>query len=228
MKNNNIRILLVDDEQDILDLLSINLEIEGFQIATANNGMEAIEIAKKFQPHLIVLDMMMPKLNGIETCNLLRKNNLFQNTIITFLSANNEEQTQINGLETGADDYITKPIKPKMLVSKIKSLLRRIDEAEINNLLKIPPFEIDRSTYKVIKTGQEFILPKKEFELFYLLASKPGKVFEREYIMNKVWGNEVIVGDRTIDVHIRKLREKLGENYFKTIKGVGYKFETKI
>ncbi|WP_372473678.1 response regulator transcription factor [Capnocytophaga sp. ARDL2] len=225
MKNNDIKILLVDDEQDILDLLCINLEIENYQIETASNGKEAIEIAKKFQPHLIVLDVMMPELNGIEACKQLRQNILFQDTIIAFLSANSEEQTQIKGLESGADDYISKPIKPKIFVSKIKSLLRRIDENNIENTIKIFNFVIDRSAYKVTKEGNEIVLPKKEFELFYLLASTPGKVFEREEILSKVWGNEVIVGDRTIDVHIRKLREKLGENYFKTVKGVGYKLE---
>ncbi|MBS4040722.1 MAG: response regulator transcription factor [Flavobacteriales bacterium] len=226
MKKKDIKILLVDDEPDILEILEYNLAQEGYQISTANNGKEAIAKAKKELPHLIILDVMMPEMDGIEACEQIRKIPELQQTIITFLTARNEDYSQVAGFDAGADDYIAKPIKPKVLVSKIKALLRRFKEDEmLGDVLKVGDIEINRESYKIIKDGEEIVLPRKEFELFYLLASKPGKVFKREEILDKVWGNEVIVGGRTIDVHIRKLREKIGDDWFKTIKGVGYKME---
>jgi len=227
MKKKSIKILLVDDEQDILEIVGYNLVQEGYQIVTAVNGKEAVAIAKKELPHLIIMDVMMPEMDGMEACENIRKIPELNNTIITFLTARNEDYSQVAGFEVGADDYITKPIKPKLLVSKVKALLRRLkDEGNINSeTLNVGGIEINREEYKIVKGDVEIILPRKEFELFYLLASKPGKVFKREEILDKVWGSEVIVGGRTIDVHIRKLREKIGENFFKTIKGVGYKFE---
>lgn len=226
MKKKDIKILLVDDEPDILEILEYNLAQEGYQISTANNGKEAVTKAKKELPHLIILDVMMPEMDGIEACEQIRKIPELQQTIITFLTARNEDYSQVAGFDAGADDYIAKPIKPKVLVSKIKALLRRFKEDEMQgDVLKVGDIEINRESYKIIKDGVEIILPRKEFELFYLLASKPGKVFKREEILDKVWGNEVIVGGRTIDVHIRKLREKIGDDWFKTIKGVGYKME---
>ncbi len=226
MKKKDIKILLVDDEPDILEILEYNLAQEGYQISTANNGKEAVTKAKKELPHLIILDVMMPEMDGIEACEQIRKIPELQQTIITFLTARNEDYSQVAGFDAGADDYIAKPIKPKVLVSKIKALLRRFKEDEIQgDVLKVGDIEINRESYKIIKDGKEIVLPRKEFELFYLLASKPGKVFKREEILDKVWGNEVIVGGRTIDVHIRKLREKIGDDWFKTIKGVGYKME---
>lgn len=226
MKKKDIKILLVDDEPDILEILEYNLAQEGYQISTANNGKEAVTKAKKELPHLIILDVMMPEMDGIEACEQIRKIPELQQTIITFLTARSEDYSQVAGFDAGADDYIAKPIKPKVLVSKIKALLRRFKEDEMQgDVLKVGDIEINRESYKIIKDGEEIILPRKEFELFYLLASKPGKVFKREEILDKVWGNEVIVGGRTIDVHIRKLREKIGDDWFKTIKGVGYKME---
>lgn len=226
MKKKDIKILLVDDEPDILEILEYNLAQEGYQISTANNGKEAVTKAKKELPHLIILDVMMPEMDGIEACEHIRKIPELQQTIITFLTARSEDYSQVAGFDAGADDYIAKPIKPKVLVSKIKALLRRFKEDEMQgDVLKVGDIEINRESYKIIKDGEEIILPRKEFELFYLLASKPGKVFKREEILDKVWGNEVIVGGRTIDVHIRKLREKIGDDWFKTIKGVGYKME---
>jgi two-component system, OmpR family, alkaline phosphatase synthesis response regulator PhoP len=226
MKKKDIKILLVDDEPDILEILEYNLAQEGYQISTANNGKEAVTKAKKELPHLIILDVMMPEMDGIEACEQIRKIPELQQTIITFLTARSEDYSQVAGFDAGADDYIAKPIKPKVLVSKIKALLRRFKEDEMQgDVLKVGDIEINRESYKIIKDGVEIILPRKEFELFYLLASKPGKVFKREEILDKVWGNEVIVGGRTIDVHIRKLREKIGDDWFKTIKGVGYKME---
>lgn len=226
MKKKDIKILLVDDEPDILEILEYNLAQEGYQISTANNGKEAVTKAKKELPHLIILDVMMPEMDGIEACEQIRKIPELQQTIITFLTARNEDYSQVAGFDAGADDYIAKPIKPKVLVSKIKALLRRFKEDEMQgDVLKVGDIEINRESYKIIKDGEEIVLPRKEFELFYLLASKPGKVFKREEILDKVWGNEVIVGGRTIDVHIRKLREKIGDDWFKTIKGVGYKME---
>ena len=221
--NINNKILLVDDEEDILDLLEYNLTKEGYQVSTAQNGKEAVEVAKKTIPDLIIMDVMMPEMDGIEACEEIRKISVLQNTIITFLTARNEDYSQIAGFDAGADDYITKPIKPKVLFSKIKSLLRRkiAKQDEINENLSI---KIDREKYLILKKGKEINLPRKEFELLALLMSKPNNVFTRENIYISVWGNNIIVGDRTIDVHIRKLREKIGEDYIKTIKGVGYKF----
>ena len=226
MKKKDIKILLVDDEQDILEIVGYNLSHEGYQIVTANNGKEAILKAKKELPHLIIMDVMMPEMDGMEACENIRKIPELSHTIITFLTARSEDYSQVAGFDAGADDYIAKPIKPKLLVSKVKALLRRLKNVEQNSeTLNVGDIEINREEYKIVKDGTEIILPRKEFELFYLLASKPGKVFKREEILDKVWGNEVIVGGRTIDVHIRKLREKIGEELFKTIKGVGYKFE---
>ena len=227
MKKKNIKILLVDDEQDILEIVGYNLAQEGYQISTAINGKEAVEKAKKEVPHLIIMDVMMPEMDGMEACENIRKIPELKNVIITFLTARSEDYSQVAGFDAGADDYITKPIKPKLLISKVKALLRRLKEEENSNseTLNVGGIEINREEYKIIKDDVEIILPRKEFELFYLLASKPGKVFKREEILDKVWGNEVIVGGRTIDVHIRKLREKIGDDLFKTIKGVGYKFE---
>ena len=226
MKKKDITILLVDDEQDILEIVGYNLSQEGYQIVTAKNGKEAITKAKKTLPQLIIMDVMMPEMDGMEACEAIRKIPELSHTLITFLTARSEDYSQVAGFDVGADDYIAKPIKPKLLVSKVKALLRRLKETEQNSeTLNVGGIEINREAYKIIKEGQEIILPRKEFELFYLLASKPGKVFTREEILDKVWGNEVVVGGRTIDVHIRKLREKIGEEVFKTIKGVGYKFE---
>ena len=226
MKKKDIKILLVDDEADILEIVGYNLSQEGYQIVTAANGKEAVAKAKKELPQLIIMDVMMPEMDGMEACEIIRKMPELSNVIITFLTARNEDYSQVAGFEAGADDYITKPIKPKLLVSKVKALLRRLkDEEQNSETLNVGGIEINREEYKIIKEGIEIVLPRKEFELFYLLASKPGKVFKREEILDKVWGNEVIVGGRTIDVHIRKLREKIGEELFKTIKGVGYKFE---
>ncbi len=226
MKKKDIKILLVDDEQDILEIVGYNLSQEGYQIVTASNGKEAIQKAKKELPHLIIMDVMMPEMDGMEACENIRKLPELSNVIITFLTARSEDYSQVAGLDAGADDYISKPIKPKLLVSKVKALLRRLKEDEQNSeTLNVGGIEINREEYKIIQDGKEIVLPRKEFELFYLLASKPGKVFKREEILDKVWGNEVIVGGRTIDVHIRKLREKIGEELFKTIKGVGYKLE---
>ena len=226
MKKKDIKILLVDDEQDILEIVGYNLSQEGYQIVTAKNGKEAITKAKKTLPQLIIMDVMMPEMDGMEACEAIRKIPELSHTLITFLTARSEDYSQVAGFDAGADDYMTKPIKPKLLVSKVKALLRRLKETEQNSeTLNVGGIEINREAYKIIKEGQEIILPRKEFELFYLLASKPGKVFTREEILDKVWGNEVVVGGRTIDVHIRKLREKIGEEVFKTIKGVGYKFE---
>ncbi len=227
MKKKNIKILLVDDEQDILEIVGYNLLQEGYQIITAINGKEAVEKAKKELPNLIIMDVMMPEMDGMEACENIRKIPELNNVIIAFLTARSEDYSQVAGFDVGADDYITKPIKPKLLVSKVKALLRRLKEDDNKNsdTLNVGDIEINREEYKIIKDNREIVLPRKEFELFYLLASKPGKVFKREEILDKVWGNEVIVGGRTIDVHIRKLREKIGEDFFKTIKGVGYKFE---
>ena len=226
MKKKDIKILLVDDEQDILEIVGYNLSQEGYQIVTASNGKEAIAKAKKERPQLIIMDVMMPEMDGMEACENIRKIPELQDTIITFLTARSEDYSQVAGFDAGADDYITKPIKPKLLVSKVKALLRRLKEKEQNSeTLNVGGIEINREEYKIVKDNIEIVLPRKEFELFYLLASKPGKVFKRDEILDKVWGNEVSVGGRTIDVHIRKLREKIGEELCKTIKGVGYKFE---
>lgn len=225
MDKKDIKILLVDDEPDILEIVGYNLKSEGYQVITATNGQEAIKVAKKKNPHLILLDIMMPEMDGIEACEKIRKIDSLENVIIAFLTARGEDYSQVAGFEAGADDYITKPIKPKVLVSKIKSLLRRLkDTKKSDNSLKIGNIVIDRDEYVIYKNKKKIALPRKEFELFSLLTSKPGKVFKREVILDTVWGNEVVVGGRTIDVHIRKLREKIGNKHFKTVKGVGYKF----
>ncbi|WP_318641354.1 response regulator transcription factor [Flavobacterium ardleyense] len=226
MKKRDIKILLVDDDADIIEIVRYNLLQEGYQIFTASNGKEAITAAKKELPHLIIMDVMMPVMDGMEACEQIRLVPELQNVIITFLSARNEDYSQVAGFEAGADDYIAKPIKPKILVSKVKGLLRRLkDQKEGSATLNVAGLEINREEYKVVHEGRELVLPRKEFELLYLLASKPGKVFKREEILDSVWGNEVVVGGRTIDVHIRKLREKMGDDLFTTIKGVGYKLD---
>jgi len=221
------KILLVDDEPDILEFLSYNLKKESYNVYTANNGKEAVMVAKKENPNLIILDVMMPDMDGIETCREIREIPGLKDVMIAFLTARNEDYSQIAGFDVGADDYINKPIKPRVLISRIKALLRRSGSVESPSTDKVDMggIKIDRERYVVAKNGIEINLPKKEFELLALLASKPGKVFTREAILDKVWGGDVVVGDRTIDVHIRKLREKLGEDFIKTIKGIGYKFE---
>ncbi|HET7360616.1 MAG TPA: response regulator transcription factor [Salinimicrobium sp.] len=225
MKKKDICILLVDDEPDILEIIRYNLSSEGYRVITAENGAEGVKKAKKENPDLIILDVMMPEMDGIEACEKIRQIPELSETVITFLTARGEDYSQMAGFNAGADDYITKPIKPKVLMSKVKALLRRIKQKDSSeNVTKIGDLVIDRDEYKVTKAGKDFALPRKEFELLSLLTSKPGKVFKREEILDKIWGNEVIVGGRTIDVHIRKLREKLGDESFKTIKGVGYKF----
>jgi two-component system, OmpR family, alkaline phosphatase synthesis response regulator PhoP len=224
---NKQKILVVDDDPDILELVEFNLSREGFDVSTARNGREAITLARQTEPDLVLLDVMMPEMDGMETCRELREMPTMNNVLIAFLTARNEDYSQIAGFDAGADDYIAKPIKPRVLMSRVKALLRRnsgvADNQGKHHLAS--GIIIDQERYIVIKEGVELNLPKKEFELLVLLASHPGKVFTREVILNNVWGNDVIVGDRTIDVHIRKLREKLGDDYFKTIKGVGYKFE---
>lgn len=224
MEKDKIKILLVDDEPDIIEIIRFNLEQQGYEICTASDGLEALKVAKKELPHLIIMDVMMPNLDGIEACERLRQDERFSKTIIMFLTARGEDYSYVAAFDAGADDYVTKPIKPKVLVSKVKGLLRRFkEEINLENQLVFNELIIDRDAYKVSLKGKELALPRKEFELIYLLASKPGIVFKREKIMEKVWGGDV-VGDRTIDVHIRKLREKLGDHYFKTVKGIGYKF----
>jgi len=226
--NNNYKILLVDDEPDILEFIGYNLKKEGYQVLTSTNGRDAIKVAKEQIPHLIILDVMMPEMDGIETCLELRQIPELNNTIITFLTARSEDYSLIAGFEAGADDYITKPVKPRVLISKIKSLLRRhasSDLAKSGELSKIGGLVIDKEKYLIRKDDKEIILPKKEFELLVLLTSKPNKVFTREEIFSSVWDNDTFVGERTIDVHIRKLREKIGIDNIRTIKGVGYKYE---
>lgn len=228
MNKKDTKILLVDDEPDIIEIVGYNLKNVGYQVFTANNGKEAILQAEKHQPHLIILDVMMPEMDGIEACEKIRATPGLENTIVAFLTARGEDYSQVAGFDAGADDYITKPIKPKVLVSKVKALLRRFNEgavtAEVEDITSVGDLIINREEYKIVHKGIEMVLPRKEFELLALLASKPNKVFKREVILDKVWGNEVVVGGRTIDVHIRKLREKIGDNNFKTVKGVGYKF----
>jgi two-component system alkaline phosphatase synthesis response regulator PhoP len=223
------RILLVDDESDVLEFLSYNLKKEGYDIHTANNGKDAIELAREINPHLIILDVMMPQMDGIETCYEIKQIKSLQSAIIVFLTARGEDYSQIAGFEAGADDYITKPVKPKVMISRIKALLRRYKDTEEKgsspNQIVLKDIIIDMERYMVIRGSKEISLPKKEFEMLVALASKPNKVFSREEIFNKVWGNNIIVGDRTIDVHIRKIREKIGLKNIKTVKGVGYKFE---
>jgi len=221
------KILLVDDEPDILEFLSYNLAKEGYEVYTANTGKEGLEIAKKIRPDLVILDVMMPEMDGIETCRELRQHSDLKNVLVAFLTARGEDYSQIAGFDAGADDYINKPIKPRVFVSRVKALLRRSGEelSREDNLLSLGELKIDREKYLVYYGDTEMQMPKKEFELLYLLASKPGKVFNRDEILRSVWGQEVVVGDRTIDVHIRKLREKLDDKFIKTVKGVGYKFE---
>lgn len=218
------KILIADDEPDILEIIQYNLKNEGYEVVAAKNGIDALELAKRFNPDLIILDIMMPGKTGIEVCNLLRMQPAFSKTLIIFLTALSDETTEIKGLETGADDYLTKPISPKVLVSKVNSLFRRITK-EDTGLLQIGDLKIDREKYMVNYQGNDITLARKEFELLALLAGKPGKVFLRNEILNQVWGTEVIVGDRTIDVHIRKIRQKLNLDCITTVKGVGYKFE---
>jgi len=222
-------ILLVDDEKDILEFLSYNLENEGYKVYTADNGKDAVSVAKEVIPDLIVLDIMMPGMDGIETCEKIREIEGLQHSLIMFLTARGEDYSQLAGFDAGGDDYVTKPIKPKIINKRIKALLKRVNKEKKQlskqGILKLENFVIDSEKFLVTKDGQDIILPRKEFKLLYLLASKPSKVFNREDIYSKVWGSEVIVGDRTIDVHIRKLREKIGVEYIKTVKGVGYKFE---
>lgn len=219
------KILIADDEPDILEIVGYNLTKEGYQVSTAKDGDDAITKAKAVKPELIILDIMMPKKNGVEVCEILRKQQDFQETLIIFLTALNDEGSHIKGLETGADDYISKPISPKVLLSKVNALFRRIKSENGATAIKIGNLEIDPVKFEVIIDGKDVILAKKEFELLYMLASKPGRVFLRNEILNQVWGNEVIVGDRTIDVHIRKIRQKLGVDCITTVKGVGYKFD---
>lgn len=218
------KILIADDEPDILEILQYNLQAEGFEVTTAKNGNEAIEKAKRILPDLIILDIMMPGKTGMEVCNTLRSLPVFKNTLIIFLTALSDEGTEIKGLETGADDYVTKPVSPKVLVSKVNALFRRFNKDE-PKVLKVGDLEIDREQYIIRYNGQDITLARKEFELLALLAGKPGKVFLRNEILNTIWGTEVIVGDRTIDVHIRKIRQKLNLDCISTVKGVGYKFE---
>ena len=221
----NIKILLVDDEPDILEFIGYNLKKEGFEVETAQNGLEGLKQAKIFRPDLILLDVMMPQMDGMEMCAELRKLDSFQDTLVVFLSARAEDFSQLAGYDAGANDYILKPIKPKVLVSKLNALLKLKQPNEVpkDEFIKLNNFEINRETYKVNYQGQDFLLPRKEFELIALLASNPERVFKREEILEKVWGNEVVVGGRTIDVHMRKLREKFGNDRFSTIKGIGYK-----
>jgi two-component system alkaline phosphatase synthesis response regulator PhoP len=228
MNETEIIILLVDDEPDILEIVSYNLMAEGYKVYTAKNGIEALEKAKKKKPHLIILDVMMPEMDGIEACEAIRNTPELAHTLVAFLTARGEDYSQMAGFDAGADDYITKPIKPKVLVSKVKSLLRRVNVAdaqeELGDIYVVGDITINKEEYKVLLKNKELVLPRKEFELLTLLTSKPNKVFKREVILDTVWGSEVVVGGRTIDVHIRKLREKIGDDYFKTVKGVGYKF----
>ena len=228
MSKKDYRILLVDDEPDVLEFLGYNLKKEGYEIHKATNGKDAIKLAREILPHLIILDVMMPEMDGIETCHEIKNIDKLTNSIIIFLTARGEDYSQIAGFDAGADDYVTKPIKPKVLTSRIAALLRRYKEEEekaVQEKVTLKDFIIDKERFLVIKDGREIALPKKEFELLLVLTSKPNKVFSREEIFSKVWGNNVIVGDRTIDVHVRKIREKIGIKNIKTVKGVGYKFD---
>ena len=218
------KVLIVDDEPDILEIISYNLAKEGYEIVTAKNGIEALEKVTFFKPDLVILDIMMPKMNGVEVCKILRSKPEYNDTLIIFLTALSDETSQIKGLETGADDYVSKPISPKILVSRVNAIFRRLNKEE-GKSIKLGNIVIDPEKFIVVLNGQDIVLAKKEFELLYLLASKPGRVFLRNEILSQVWGAEVIVGDRTIDVHIRKIRQKLGIDCVTTVKGVGYKFE---
>ncbi len=226
----NYKILLVDDEPDILEFIGYNLKKEGFQVSTSTNGEEAMSIARSENPHLIILDVMMPGIDGIETCEEIRKIPALKNTLVVFLTARGEDYSQIAGFEAGADDYITKPVKPRVLISRVKALLKRYQSGsgstypEEDTRVSVGNLVIDKEKYVVVTEDKELMLPKKEFELLQLLASKPDRVYTRDEIYASVWGDNIIVGDRTIDVHIRKLREKIGQDHIKTIKGVGYKF----
>lgn len=227
MEPSDFSILLVDDEPDIIEFVSYNLKREGYQVITASNGEEGLQQAKEHKPNLILLDVMMPGMDGIETCDHIRKDSALQNTLIAFLTARGEDYSQVAGFNAGGDDYITKPIKPKVLLSRIKALLRRNGQARNDsNIQDFGALKIDLDKYQVIFDNQKLDLPRKEFELLSLLTSRPGKVFHRDEILDKIWGNEVVVGGRTIDVHVRKLREKIGDRFIKTVKGVGYKFES--
>jgi two-component system, OmpR family, alkaline phosphatase synthesis response regulator PhoP len=226
MDNSKFSILLVDDEDDIVEFLSYNLKKEGYKVLTANNGVKAVEKAKKHKPSLILMDVMMPEMDGITAVKEIRKDENLNNIIIVFLTARGEDYSQIAGFEAGADDYVTKPIKPRVLISRIAATLRRFsaNEQSVDKILVVDGLTINMERFVIIKNDIEIILPNKEFKMVYLLASAPDKVFSREEIFQRVWGNDVIVGDRTIDVHIRKIREKIGLEYVKTVKGVGYKF----
>jgi len=226
MKNENIKILLVDDEPDILEIVGYHLKKEGYQVFKASNGSEAVSNAKVVEPHLILLDIMMPEMDGIEACEKIRAIDGLENVVITFFTARGEDYSQVAGFDAGADDYITKPVKPKVLISKVKGLLRRLKSKEsgVDSILSFDGISINKDEYFVEVENGKITLPKKEFELLCLLASVPNKVFNREIILKTVWGQDVVVGGRTIDVHVRKLREKIGDDYIKTIKGVGYKF----
>ncbi len=223
------RLLIVDDEEDIQDFLSYSLRKEGFEVAVASNGEEGLDVMAEWKPDLILLDIMMPKMDGVEMCRILRSHRGFDDVLVVFLTARDEDYSQVNALEIGGDDYITKPIRTRVLLSRIKALLRRremgLAQVEGATLIQAGDLSISQEKRMVKKAGQDIELPKKEFELLWLLASKPGKVFTREEIFEKIWGPDIIVGQRTIDVHIRKLRAAIGENYVKTVKGVGYKFE---
>ena len=230
MSTTKHKILIVDDEPDIRELIEYNLKKEGYQVYTASNGQEGVIEAKRVLPDLIILDIMMPKMDGIEACRILRTMNEFKNTFMVFLTARSEEYSEIAGFNVGADDYIAKPIKPRALTSRINAILRRnvhSEEAEVENKVEIGDLIIDREAFLVFRNGAKIVLAKKEFELLYLLASKPGKVYTRDVILKSIWEDSVVVTNRTIDVLIRKLREKLGDNYVSTVKGVGYKFELK-
>jgi two-component system alkaline phosphatase synthesis response regulator PhoP len=226
IKNMSARILLVDDEEDILEFLKYNIENEGYEVRTATDGAEAVDVASSFIPNLIVMDVMMPGMDGIEACRRIRQVDSLKSAFVLFLTARNEEFSEIAAFEAGADDYVAKPIKPRALISRIKAILKRkSDGSDVEEIIQVGDLIINSNTYEVKVDGEVKILPKKEFELLRLMARKPGKVYSREKILNKVWGTQVFVGDRTIDVHIRKIREKIGENKIETIKGVGYKFK---
>lgn len=225
MDPKGLKVLIADDEPDIVEIIEYNLRKEGYDVITAKDGDEALSRAKSAHPDLIILDIMMPKKNGVEVCEILRTQPAFKETLIIFLTALNNEETQIKGLESGADDYISKPISPKVLNSRVNALFRRMHKPPENGLIKIENIEIDPVKFDVKVDGQSVVLAKKEFELLLLLASRPGRVFLRNEILSQIWGNEVIVGDRTIDVHIRKIRQKLGIDCITTVKGVGYKFD---
>jgi two-component system, OmpR family, alkaline phosphatase synthesis response regulator PhoP len=229
MSSSKQKILIVDDEKDILDLIAFNLNREGYQVSTAQNGEEAIQVAKQVNPDLIILDVMMPKMDGIEACRIMRAMPEFKSTFMVFLTARSEEYSEIAGFHVGADDYIAKPIKPRALMSRINAILRRNASEEsdvaVQDKIEIADLVIDRDSFLVYKGEQKIVLAKKEFELLYLLASKPNKVFTREQILKSIWEDSVVVTNRTIDVHIRKLREKIGDDYVTTVKGVGYKFD---